>query len=259
MKRLTHVLIIALVILGVSSSANALQYGFGYSGVDLRSFDYSDKVSVYSRNLGIYSAGYALALNQDEVSSDGFSNFNFNRMLEDQAIACTTNAFSEAGTDDGINFSRAEVLAGDSHGQYSAALAATFVGAYQFYVPDGGDITISIDYYLESGISGDEPGLSIAGSGAMLGIFQDGGTTDYQGHWLDSVGGYGSNFDQARGTLEVSLLDLEAGSLFSAFAFTAAYTAAYAETAPVPEPATMFLLGTGLICLAGFGRKRFHK
>jgi len=59
---------------------------------------------------------------------------------------------------------------------------------------------------------------------------------------------------QDTGLLNVTLTSLEGD-----FYFTFSQLTATGDTAPVPEPSTILLLGTGLLGLVGYGRKRFSK
>lgn len=49
------------------------------------------------------------------------------------------------------------------------------------------------------------------------------------------------------------------GQVFSDNWFAVSEIQAYGPSTAVPEPATMLLLGSGLIGLAGYGRKKFFK
>lgn len=257
MRKFSISVVLLVVLFGVASTASALQYGYGYAEVDLNTFHSNASSSVATQYYGDYSVS-------SEFDQSGFSATSyFDSVLSGWAYALSTpNAFASAGTSGGISSSTAEAYAGEGYGPISGAIAGTKVSAIGFYLPDGGDLTISIDYSLRAAISGDEPGFSAAGSGAMLGIYQ----CDYAqggGQWLDLAGGFGKEYDEISDTLELTLTGLKEGSWFTVFAGTAAYalasTADFGDTAPVPEPATLLLLGSGLIGMAGFGKKKYKK
>ncbi len=93
-----------------------------------------------------------------------------------------------------------------------------------------------------------------AGSGLLLSTFAgafSADNNDLYGH---------TNSDVIEGSFDISLLsDYMGGSMTLHWTMGCGNDVIEVTTSPVPEPATILLLGAGLIGIAGFGRKRFLK
>ena len=255
MKKFNVFLAALLLMVSMVASAEAYQYGESYAAIRNLKIVPGSGSQVYSIFLGYHSESYALAMGPDEFASDA----SYSAALNSWAQASAGDAWAISGFNQGLQYSEAQAVA-DGNGDWSAAMGATYAGAYGLYSAKGGSLTISIDYYLSAEIGGDGYGYSEAGAGALLGVHS--GTLGVNGDWL---GVYGSYFDAKNfgdpedplswRTLSITL-DLAAGGFYHLFAGTTAYAYASAATAPVPEPATMLLLGAGMIGLAGWSRRK---
>lgn len=251
MKKLLLFITAFFLLVGITTSANALQTATSYAGVDL-DIDYGT-ATAYGQ--GIVSAGLAYADSTDDSLDIGVyaDSIWCDRVLDGWAYAYSSGAYSETGVSNGILYSEAYAYAGDGYGEVSVAGAENYAWVSVVKVTE--ETTISLNYYLSGEITGDtDYGYSEALSAAILAVYSCGTGVDASGEWLDVATGYDTDSYSDSGTLYLTLAE----GIYTIFSGTAAFAYA-AETNPVPEPATMLLLGTGLIGLAGVGRKKIFK
>ena len=148
--------------------------------------------------------------------------------------------------------------------QYSVGGSINWNHTYDFSEPD------PIDWATLTIVADDIDGPGNGMDGEQDAVYING---DFLGY-LNTMPGYtnwgytpgpGGDLTSTTFSLDVAMLDftmpisISIESSWGSEIETSTLTVQGAETAPVPEPSTILLMGAGLLGLVGFNRKRFSK
>jgi len=252
------ILLICLSMALIPDSANALPFAAGTSTAEIKwntldivedgleiiyhpdTYVSRSKAKVWSRNPSAYIR------DRERVSS--WSDTQANRDIPGATAAAYT---SDAELYESVS---ATVDGADSQ-RWAQARADRWV---YFEVKGSGSITLTADYTMYQQIDLDtENDWIYADSEVWLELYnKNTDETLWDWRWIErELWGAADETNEETGTLEISL-DYSDGDY--GYMWMGVYNEVWAYNgapSPVPEPATMILLGSGLVCLAGFRRK----